>query len=204
FNFHSFGQLIIGGCGGIINTGRSLLGGIKINTIDYGKYLEKYDETTGLYPEGLKELGVKYHEKGYLTKGELYELAHLNSTRSSYHVKKNPDARVEKVTEVAYNLDDEFCQLALYTSLTGIGTPTASAILTSLNDENHCVIDTRVWATLWRLGYFVKEKESFKPEDYIKIIDVVRKLAADTRFTVAEVGYALFAYDVVHREGNLH
>ena len=196
--------MIITACGDIIDIGRLILGGMTINTIDYEKYLEKYDETTGLYPEGLEKIGEKYHDKGYLTKEELYDLAHLNSTRSSYHVKKNPDARVEKVTEVAYNLDDEFCQLALYTSLTGIGTPTASAILTSLDDEVHCVIDTRVWATLWRLGYFVKEKESFKPEDYIKIIDVVRRLAADTEFTVAEIGYALFAYDVVHREGNLH
>lgn len=187
-----------------MSIGRLFWGGITINTIDYEKYLGEYNETAGIYPEGLKEIGKKYHDKGYLTKEELYDLAHLNSTRSSYHVKKNPDARVEKVTEVAYELDDEFCQLALYTSLTGIGTPTASAILTSLDDKVHCVIDTRVWATLWRLGYFVEEKESFKPEDYIKIIDVVRKLTADTKFTVAEVGYALFAYDVVNREGNLH
>ncbi|MFW6269350.1 MAG: hypothetical protein ACOC4G_04640 [Bacillota bacterium] len=46
----------------------------------------------------------------------------------------------------------------------GIGTPTASAILTSLDEKQHCVIDTRVWATLWRLGFFDKEKESGKPE----------------------------------------
>ena len=177
---------------------------IFINTINYSKYLDEYDNTNGLYPEELEEIGKKYHKKGYLNKDELYQLAHLNSTRSSYHVKKNPADRVKKVTEVAYQIEDEFCQLALYTSLTGIGVPTASAILTSLDKNKHCVIDTRVWATLWRLGYFEKEKESFKEDDYLKIIEIVRKMAKKAEFNTAEIGYALFAYDVVHRQGNLH
>ncbi|MFW5987952.1 MAG: hypothetical protein ACOCQA_00775 [bacterium] len=66
------------------------------------------------------------------------------------------------------------------------------------------MIDTRVWATLWRLGYFVEEKESFKIVDYLRIIEIVRRMAAESNHTTAEIGYALFAYDVVHREGNLH
>lgn len=175
-----------------------------MNTINYSKYLDEYSNTSGLYPEELQKIGEKYHKKGYLHKDELYELAHLNSTRSSYHVKKNPAERVEKVTEVAYNIDDEFCKLLLYNGLKGIGIPTATAILTSLDDKKHCVIDTRVWATLWRLEYFTKEKESFKAEDYLKIIEIVRKMAEESNYTTAEIGYALFAYDVVHREGNLH
>ncbi|MEC9490039.1 MAG: hypothetical protein UMU04_03760 [Halanaerobiales bacterium] len=150
------------------------------------------------------KIGDKYHKKGYLTKKELYQLAHLNSTRSSYHVKKNPASRVEKVTEAAYQLDDDFCRLALYNSLMGIGTPTGSAILTALDSKTHCVIDTRVWATLYNLEYFGKEKESFKPEDYLKIIEIVREMADQSKFTTAEIGYALFAYDVVNRKGNLH
>jgi thermostable 8-oxoguanine DNA glycosylase len=177
---------------------------IKIKIIDFEKYLSKYEETTGLYPEELMEIGEKYHQKEYLTKEELYQLAHLNSTRSSYHVKKNPANRVEKVTEAAYQLYDDFCRLALYTSLMGIGTPTASAILTALNPKKHCVIDTRVWATLYNLDYFDKEKENFKADDYLKIIKIVREMAAETKFSTAEIGYALFAYDTVHRQGNLH
>ena len=131
-------------------------------------------------------------------------MAHLNSTRSSYHVKKNPDKRVEKVTELAYKTDYEFAKLALYTSLKGIGIPTASAILTSLYEIKHCVIDTRVWATLYHLDYFDQEKESFTADDYLKIIKIVREMSKGTQYTAAEIGYALFAYDVVHREGNLH
>ena len=177
---------------------------IKIKKIDFEKYLKEYDQTTGLFPEELMKIGEKYHSKGYLTKAELYQLAHLNSTRSSYHVKRNPEGRIEKVTEVAYNIENDFCRLALYTSLMGIGIPTASAILTSLNSQKHCVIDTRVWATLYNLNYFEKEKESFKADDYLKIAKIVRKMAAETDYSTAEIAYALFAYDVVHRDGNLH
>lgn len=177
---------------------------IKIKIIDFEKYLNEYDQTTGLYPEELMKIGEKYHSKGFLTKEELYQLAHLNSTRSSYHVKKNPVSRVKKVTEAAYQLDDDFCRLALFTSLMGIGIPTASAILSSLDSKKHCVIDTRVWATLYNLDYFEKEKESFKADDYIKIMEIVREIAAQSDFSTAEIGYALFAYDVANREGNLH
>jgi len=36
---------------------KKLLGGIKIKTINFSKYLEKYKETTGLYPQDLREIG---------------------------------------------------------------------------------------------------------------------------------------------------
>ncbi len=172
--------------------------------IDFEKYLAIYPDTAGLYPDKLKKIGDEYHEKGYLTREELYQLAHLNSTRSSYHVKKNDKGLVIEVSKTAYELESEFCKLALYNSLKGIGTPTASAILTSLDDERHCVIDTRVWATLYRLGYFEGEKERFEAQDYLKIIEIVRQMSQETGFKVADIGYALFAYDVEHREGNLH
>ena len=176
----------------------------KIKKIDFKKYLDLYPQSSGLYPEKLKEIGRKYHKLGFMSRNDLYDLAHLNSTRSSYHVKKNPEKRVKEVTKIAYSIDHEFSQIVLYNSLKGVGTPTASAILTSLDDEKHCVIDTRVWATLYNMGYFEKEKESFNPEDYIKIIKIVRDLAKNSDLSVSEIGYALFSYDTIHREGTLH
>ncbi|WP_176714188.1 hypothetical protein [Orenia metallireducens] len=131
-------------------------------------------------------------------------MAHLNSTRSSYHVHKNPEGRVESIIEIAYKINDEFAQVVLLSSLKGGGTPTASAILTSLDEKQHCVIDTRVWAALYRIGYFTREKERFEPEDYLLIIKIVRELAKEEGMTTAEIDYVLFAYDVIHREGNLH
>ncbi|MCK8824161.1 PHP domain-containing protein [Fuchsiella alkaliacetigena] len=216
--------LILGGsdCHGLSNQEQLLLGNTKvpdwlrdrlqegyrarrgIEMIDFNKYLALYPQTSGLYPQKLAAIGQKYHQQGYLTKEQLYQLAYLNSTRSAYHVKKNAGYLVKKVTQEVYQLEEEFLQLELLSSLSGVGIPTASAILTSLDEESHCVIDTRVWATLWRMGYFEQEKESFKASDYLRIIDIVRRLAEEVDLTVAEIGYALFAYDVEHREGTLH
>lgn len=36
------------------------------------------------------------------------------------------------------------------------------------------------------------------------MIDPIREIATETGYTTAEVGYALFAYDVEHRDGTLH
>lgn len=108
------------------------------------------------------------------------------------------------MTEIAYEIEDDFAKIALLSSLKGVAAPTASAILTSLDEEQHCVIDTRVWATLYELDYFEQEKERFEAADYVKIIAIVRQMAQESEFNAAQIGYALFAYDVQHREGNLH
>ena len=36
------------------------------------------------------------------------------------------------------------------------------------------------------------------------MIEPIREIAAETGYSAAEVGYALFAYDVDHRDGTLH
>jgi thermostable 8-oxoguanine DNA glycosylase len=98
----------------------------------------------------------------------------------------------------------DFSKIAVICSLSGFNTPTASCVLTALDPENHAVVDTRVWASLERLGYFDSRKESFQPKDYVKMIEPIREIAENTGYSTAEVGYALFAYDDKVREGTLH
>ena len=168
------------------------------------KYLDFYSETQGLLPEQLKEYSEKYSEKGFLTREQLYELAFESSTRSAYHVRKNPEQRCRNVTANVLELEDDFSQIALIEALQGFKAPTASVILTVEDPERHAVVDTRVWASLERLGYLEGRKETFTAEDYVKMIEPIRKIAEETGFTTEKIGYALFAMDVEKREGNLH
>lgn len=168
------------------------------------KYLEYYDKTQGLLPEKLKEYRDKYQEKGFLTQQDLYELAYESSTRSAYHVRKNSEERCRKVTSNLSKLEDDFSQIALMGALKGFKAPTASVILTVKDSESHAVVDTRVWASLERLGYLEGRKESFKADDYVKMIEPIREIAKETGFTTEKVGYALFAMDVDKREETLH
>jgi len=166
--------------------------------------LNRYDDTQGLLPERLEEIGEQYREQGQLTREQLYDLAYENSTRSAYHVESNPPERCIEVTRNVHRVDGDFSKIQLLTGLSGFKAPTASAVLTALNPDRHAVVDTRVWASLARLNYLEGRKESFDAADYVAMIEPIRAIAAGTGYSTADVGYALFAYDTHVREGTLH
>ena len=166
--------------------------------------LQHYSETQGVLPEKLEEFGEKYRSQGFLTQKQLYEIAYESSTRSAYHVKKNPEKRCNTVTANALNLKDDFSKIHLLTGLKGFKAPTASCILAALNPEELAVVDTRVWASLERLNFLENRKESFDAADYVKMIKPLRDIAKENGFTTAKIGYALFAWDEQIREGTLH
>lgn len=168
------------------------------------KYLDLYSETQGLLPKNLENYGDKYKEQNYLTREQLYEIAFEASTRSAYHVRRNPEKRCRKVTENIMKMEDDFSQIALICSLKGFKAAIGSAVLTALDPETHTVIDTRVWAALERKGYFSERREVFGPEEYVEMMETIRNIADETGHSTADIGYALFAYDYDVREGNLH
>ncbi|MFB6284250.1 MAG: hypothetical protein ABEK59_10025 [Halobacteria archaeon] len=167
-------------------------------------YLELYSETQGVLPDRLDEFGEIYRSQEYLTRSQLYDLAFENSQRSAYHVEKNPEQRCRTVTANVLRIDDDFSRIALASALKGFKAPTASCLLTAIDAERHAVVDTRVWASLERLGYLEGRKESFDADDYCSMIAPIRRISDETGYSAAKVGYALFAHDYDVREGNLH
>jgi thermostable 8-oxoguanine DNA glycosylase len=168
------------------------------------EYLDYYEQTQGVLPERLTEFGDQYREQGYLTRDQLYDIAYESSTRSAYHVESNPRERCREVTANVVRAEGDFSKLQLLCGLSGFKAATASCVLAALDPDSHAVVDTRVWATLERFGHVEGRKESFTPADYVTMIGPIRSLAAETGYTPAEIGYALFAYDDKHREGTLH
>ncbi len=168
------------------------------------EYLDEYTDTQGILPERLKEFGEQYRTQGHLTRDQLYEIAYESSTRSAHHVERNPRERCHEVTANVRRVTGDFSMLQLLSGLHGFKAPTASCVVTALEPERHAVVDTRVWASLDRLDYLDGRKESFGAADYVRMIGPIREIAAETGYTTAEVGYALFAYDVAEREGTLH
>ena len=167
------------------------------------EYLEYYSETQGLMPEKLQKFRKKLRSQG-LNRNDLYDLAYESSTRSAHHVRKNPEDLCKEVIDNLERVEGDFSKISLLTSLKGFKAPTASVILTVFDPEKHAVVDTRVWASLERLGYLDGRKESFNAFDYVKMISEIRKIAEKTGYSTEKVGYALFAYDVDKREGTLH
>ena len=167
-------------------------------------YLEHYDRTQGLRPAWLAEYGEVYRERGRLTRDQLYEVAYESSTRSAHHVERNPRERCREVTANVLAVEGDFSRIQLLTGLSGFKAATASCLLAALDPREHAVVDTRVWASLDRLGHLDGRRESFDAADYVTMIEPIREGAAETGHTAAEVGYALFAYDDDVREGTLH
>jgi hypothetical protein len=167
-------------------------------------YLDSYTQTQGVLPERLDEWGEQYREQGHLTRSQLYDIAYESSTRSAYHVETNPTQRCREVTANVLAVEGDFSKIQLLSGLSGFKAPTSSCVLTALDSDRHAVVDTRVWATLERFDHLSGRKETFDAADYVAMIEPIREIAAETGYTPAEVGYALFAYDADHREGTLH
>ena len=169
-----------------------------------GEYLDFYSETQGVLPERLDEFGEKFREQGFLTREQLYDIAFESSTRSAYHVEKNPKERCKEVTRNVLEIEGDFSQIALIEALKGFKAPTASCVLAALDPEKHAVVDTRVWVSLERMDYLDSRKETFTASDYVEMMKHIREIAEGTGYRPVDIGYALFAYDVDKREGNLH
>lgn len=181
--------------------------------MDIGEQLDRYGETQGVLPERLEEVGDTYREQGFLTREQLYDVAYHASTRSAHHVRGNDEGTCREVTANALLLEDmamrsdyenDFSMVALLSGLKGFKAPIASCVTTALNPERHAVVDTRVWASLERLDRVEGRKETFGPRDYCVMMRGIREMAKESGYTAAEVGYALFAWDVEVRDGNLH
>jgi len=169
-----------------------------------GEYLDFYSETQGVLPERLDEFGEKFKNQGFLTREQLYDIAFESSTRSAYHVEKNPKERCKEVTRNVLEIEGDFSQIALIEALKGFKAPTASCVLAALDPEKHAVVDTRVWASLQRMDCLDSRKETFTASDYVEMMKYIREIADKTGYRPVDVGYALFAYDVDKREGTLH
>lgn len=166
--------------------------------------LSRYAETQGVLPAELESVGETYRSQGHLTREQLYEVAYESSTRSAYHVRNNPADRCREVTADVLAVSSDFSAVRLLTGLSGFQAPTASCVLAALDGDRHAVVDTRVWASLERLGCLDGRKESFDAADYVAMIGPIREIAAETDYRPVDVGYALFAYDDHVREGTLH
>lgn len=168
------------------------------------KNLKRYENTQGLDPSELERMGDKYEEQGHLTQNQLYEIAYTSSTRSAHYVRKNSEERCREITRNVSNVRGDYSKMRLITGLSGFKAPTASCILTAIDDKRHAVVDTRVWASLERIGFLEERKETFSSDDYVTMIEYIRDMSRGLDYTPADIGYALFAYDDYVRDGTLH
>ncbi len=90
----------------------------------------------------------------------------------------NIDGLVVPITKAYFNLKSENFEyeteikIKLLTSLKGVGTPLASAVMAITEPQKYCIVDSVLWEFI-----FHQEKSSFTTNDYLKFHKVISELS---------------------------
>jgi len=120
--------------------------------------------------------------------------------RANHLLIQNTSALVEQTTRLALSaqIDDpdyEFqFRFSVLTTLRGVGTGVASAILALAYPEKYCVVDYRGWRQVFR-----RNKTMFTLADYRKYLFKVLKLAKELQWPPQEVDFAIWEFDKRNR-----
>ena len=142
---------------------------------------EKYDrEEDQLYPHYEAELIERFKREQKATKSDL-EKAFLWKFQGGLagrgkhifkYVEKQDDFVIERLTELAFYVQDDRLRLKLLTTINGVGPSMASVILTFFDPENYGVLDFHVWR-----GLFGEYKTVFSNSDCLKFFEKLRSEA---------------------------
>ena len=140
-------------------------------------------------------------EPFYLTSGELNEIFHWK-LRNQYgrQLKRreinNTDANIQIITKAAFaikhndNEEETALKIKILSTLSGVSTPVASAILTLCYPDSYAVIDFRNW----RQVYSVK-KSAYNANEYSEYLSVIKKWAKEFDMTTQEMDVAIWQLD---------
>ncbi len=144
--------------------------------------------------------------QGYLKKKQLLKILKWKSPRPLKHYSANSDEDVEEITALAFATKNEKLKIHILTALKGVNLPAASAILMFYNPKEFPVIDIRVWQQLYKakLVDTNPKGQSFKLQEWITYLTIIRNLANDLKLTARKVEKRIFDLDKNSRKGNLY
>lgn len=154
------------------------------------KYLALYNQEDYLF----NFLGPQIRKRGFLTFEDLYKICMWKSVRQKQQYLKNKKS-VEKITKLAFTQTDEILKIKTLCSLKGVAIPTASAILTITYPNKYAIIDIRCLEMLGNLKFDINTPMT--TNNWLKYLDIVRKMAKENNLTPREVDKVLFS---MHKE----
>ena len=131
----------------------------------------------------------------HLDKAYFVKLCMWKSPRQKRRYKSNAPMLVEKVTRLAYDLDEEILKLHVLMALEGVGVPVASTILYFLHPDRFPIFDVRARSSLASVGRWTRRKDDQSPAAWLDYVSIMRKLAARHRVSLRLLDKALFTYD---------
>lgn len=161
----------------------------------------KYDKAYGWQAQRERELGAKFRKNKALALKELSAVVEwkFNSdpdklTRAQELVARNDQEKVARITSQVFCLPnaDDMYRLNCLTTLEGISPVLASIILTFFDPKRYGIFDLRVWKPL--LGN--ASAGLYTPQNYIRLLEAMRKTAAKHNLDVRVIDKALYKKSV--------
>ena len=161
-------------------------------------YSTKYDESELSTSEVdlFSRIGPAVRASGRFNKDQFVQTCDWKSTRTRKLVNSNSPERVEEVTGLALRSSDDI-RVPILSILSGVATPTASALLTVWQPDRFTIIDVRALSALKKLTHAalsgvrtVRLKNS-----YMAYLDLMREISQSLSCSLRELDKALWLFD---------
>ena len=164
---------------------------------DYVMWSRKYDKAFGWQAQRERELGAKFRKNKALTCADLGSIVEWKFKaepdklqRALELVARNDPEKVARITSQVLCLPqgDDMYRVKCLTTLEGISPVLSSIILTFFDPKRYGIFDLSVWRPL--LGN--ASPGLYTPQNYIRLIEAMRKTAAKHNLEVRVIDKALY------------
>ncbi|MEA1997873.1 MAG: UPF0758 domain-containing protein [Euryarchaeota archaeon] len=165
---------------------------------EVSEWLQKYNsknESVDLE----KEIENRIRQKNFLTKEDLIAIVKWkfhngsgkNRERAINSLEQMGGSEIEKITEDAFEMEEESKKIRKLCTIKGVGISFASCILTFHDPKKYCVFNTSVYDEIFKID--TRPKNLFSnPNHYLEMLNEIRKFSDKYDLTVRDVGKALF------------
>jgi len=147
------------------------------------RYVYPREETT------LLDLRPVVRKAGYLTKGQLRQVAQWKSPRSAGHIEDNEDAYIRDITSMSFSAKTERGRIEVLIRLSGVEWPSASVILHLFHKRKYPILDYRA---LWSVQAENRSQYSF--DFWWAYVEYCRELAERNQIDMRILDRALWQY----------
>jgi hypothetical protein len=168
-----------------------------VDKADFLLWSRKYDKAFGWQAQRERELGARFRKAKALTCADLASIAEWKfkddpekKNRAVALVARNEEATVNRLSSQALSIPacEDAYRMNCLTLLEGISPILASVILSFFDPKQYCILDLRVWKPL--LGNPPPNLQT--TQNYLKLLQVIRKTAAKQNLDVRVIDKALY------------
>jgi hypothetical protein len=172
---------------------------------DYLLWSRKYDKAYGALAQRERELGAKFRKNKALSCRDLASVVEWKfaddaekKIRALELVARNDEEKVARITSqvLCLAMGDDMYRVNCLTTLEGISPVLASVVLAFFDPKRYGIFDLRVWRPL--LGN--ASAGLYTPQNYIRLLEAMRKTAAKHNLDVRVIDKALYKKSI--DEGN--